>query len=75
LIGPYVDAWLRVHPGDLKTARGFLEAFEPHLHTACIGSISEVFDALAPYHARGCVAQAWSVAEILRAWVKTEVKS
>jgi predicted glycogen debranching enzyme len=75
LIGPFVDAWLRVHPGDLKTARGFLVAFEPHLHTACIGSISEVFDALAPYLARGCVAQAWSVAEVLRAWVKTDAKS
>ncbi|HET6324090.1 MAG TPA: amylo-alpha-1,6-glucosidase [Planctomycetaceae bacterium] len=74
LIGPFVDAWLRVHPGDLKTARGFLAAFEPHLHTACIGSISEVFDARAPYIARGCVAQGWSIAEVLRVWVKTESK-
>jgi predicted glycogen debranching enzyme len=72
LIGPFVDAWLRVHPDDLKTARNFLSAFEPHLHTACIGSISEVFDAQAPYLARGCVAQGWSVAEALRVWVKTE---
>jgi predicted glycogen debranching enzyme len=75
LIGPFVDAWLRVHPGDLKTARGFLAAFEPHLHSACIGSISEVFDARAPFYPRGCVAQAWSVAEVLRAWVKTEPKA
>jgi glycogen debranching enzyme len=75
LIGPFVDAWLRVHPGDLKTAREFLAAFEPHLHSACIGSISEVFDARPPYHPRGCVAQAWSVAEVLRAWVKTEPKA
>jgi predicted glycogen debranching enzyme len=74
LIGPFVDAWLRVHPGDLKTARGFLAAFEPHLHTAGIGSISEVFDARAPYYPRGCIAQAWSVAEVLRVWVKTEPK-
>jgi predicted glycogen debranching enzyme len=72
LIGPFVDAWLRVHPGDLKTARGFLATFEPHLHAACIGSISEVCDAKAPFFPRGCVAQAWSVAEVLRAWVKTE---
>jgi glycogen debranching enzyme len=72
LIGPFVDAWLRVHPGDLKTARGFLAAFEPHLHAACIGSISEVCDAKAPFYPRGCVAQAWSVAEVLRAWAKTE---
>jgi predicted glycogen debranching enzyme len=74
LIGPFVDAWLRVHPGDFKTARGFLAAFEPHLHAACIGSISEVCDAKAPFLPRGCVAQAWSVAEVLRAWVKTESK-
>ena len=38
---------------------------------ACIGSISEIFDAEAPYTPRGCIAQAWSVAEVLRAWVKT----
>jgi glycogen debranching enzyme len=42
-----------------------------HLDDACIGSISEVFDAEAPYTPRGCVAQAWSVAEVLRCWVKT----
>jgi predicted glycogen debranching enzyme len=75
LIGPFVDAWLRVHPNDLATARGFLAAFPAHLHTACIGSISEVFDARAPFYPRGCVAQAWSVAEVLRAWVKTEPKA
>ncbi|HUE14779.1 MAG TPA: amylo-alpha-1,6-glucosidase [Planctomycetaceae bacterium] len=72
LIGPFVDAWLRVHPQDRKTARGFLAAFEPHMNGACVGSISEVFDAESPYIARGCIAQAWSVAEVLRAWVKTE---
>jgi len=71
LIGPFVDAWLKVHPGDLRRARQFLEGFVPHLGEACIGSISEVFDAEAPYTARGCIAQAWSVAEVLRAWVKT----
>jgi predicted glycogen debranching enzyme len=71
LIGPMVDAWLKVHPGDRETARGFLEGFRAHLGEACIGSISEIFDAEAPYSPRGCVAQAWSVAEVLRAWVKT----
>jgi predicted glycogen debranching enzyme len=74
LLGPFVDAWLRVHPDDRKTARRFLEAFKPHLHTACIGSISEVFDACAPFVPRGCIAQAWSVAEVLRAWVKTRLE-
>jgi predicted glycogen debranching enzyme len=71
LIGPYIDAWLRVHPGETKQARTFLAGFVPHLGEACLGSISEVFDAEAPYLPRGCVAQAWSVAEVLRCWVKT----
>jgi predicted glycogen debranching enzyme len=71
LIGPFVDAWLRVHPDDTATARGFLEGFIPHLDEFCLGSIAEIFDAEEPYFPRGCVAQAWSVAEVLRAWVKT----
>jgi predicted glycogen debranching enzyme len=71
LIGPYVDAWMRVHPGNPSGARKFLEGFIPHLGEACLGSISEVFDAEEPYTPRGCVAQAWSVAEVLRCWVKT----
>ncbi|MBY0524190.1 MAG: amylo-alpha-1,6-glucosidase [Gemmataceae bacterium] len=71
LIGPFVDAWLRVHPGDRAKAREFLTGFVDHLNEACAGSISEIFDAEAPYTPRGCVAQAWSVAEVLRCWVKT----
>jgi predicted glycogen debranching enzyme len=71
LIGPFVDAWLKLHPGDLARARTFLDGFVPHLGEACIGSISEVFDAEAPYTPRGCVAQAWSAAEVLRCWIKT----
>ena len=51
--------------------RRFLEGFDKHLSEACLGSISEIFDAEPPYHPRGCCAQAWSVAEVLRAWVKT----
>jgi predicted glycogen debranching enzyme len=71
LIGPFVDAWLRVHPDDRAGARQLLEGFRAHLGDACIGSISEVFDAEPPYTPRGCIAQAWSVAEVLRAWLKT----
>ncbi|HEX3559116.1 MAG TPA: amylo-alpha-1,6-glucosidase [Pyrinomonadaceae bacterium] len=71
LIGPFVDAWLKVHPDDRAGARRFLEAFVAHLDEACIGSISEVFDAVEPFAPRGCIAQAWSVAEVLRCWVKT----
>ena len=71
LIGPYVDAWMKVHPEDLASAHRLLQGFVPHLDRACIGSISEVFDAEPPYTPRGCIAQAWSIAEVLRAWVKT----
>jgi predicted glycogen debranching enzyme len=71
LIGPFVDAWMRVHPNRSLDARRFLTGFLPHLDDACIGSISEIFDAQPPYTPRGCVAQAWSVAEVLRCWVKT----
>ncbi len=71
LIGPFIDCWLKVHPDDLAGARRHLEGFIPHLNEACIGSISEIFDAEPPFAPRGCIAQAWSVAEVLRCWVKT----
>jgi predicted glycogen debranching enzyme len=70
LVGPFVDAWLKVYPEDERGARHAVEGFLAHLDDACIGSISEVFDADAPFTPRGCVAQAWSVAEVLRVWVK-----
>lgn len=72
LIGPFIDAWVKAYPEDRKGARRFLEGlvaaprYEP-----CLGSINEIFDAEAPFTARGCVAQAWSVAEVLRSWVIT----
>src|SRR5688572_20231786 len=66
LIGPFVDAWLKTHGNDAASARRFVEGFVPHLSDACIGTISEVFDAEEPYTPRGCAAQAWSVAEVLR---------
>jgi predicted glycogen debranching enzyme len=72
LIGPFIDAWMKLHPKDKATPRKFLEGFIPHLNDACVGSISEVFDAEAPFTPRGCIAQAWSVAEVLRCWLKTE---
>jgi predicted glycogen debranching enzyme len=71
LIGPFIDAWLKLHPGDHEGARKFLSGFLPHLDESCIGSISEIFDAEAPYTPRGCIAQAWSVAEVLRCFAKT----
>jgi predicted glycogen debranching enzyme len=71
LIGPYVDAWMKVHPEDRSGARQLLGGLLNHLNEACVGSMSEVFDAEAPFIPRGCIAQAWTVAEVLRCWVKT----
>jgi len=68
LIGPYVDALAKVHPE--RCTLDLLQGFEAHLNQACIGSISEIFDAEEPHTPRGCVAQAWSVAEVLRCFAK-----
>jgi predicted glycogen debranching enzyme len=70
LIGPYVEAILRVEANKAKAvaeARRCLHAFETHLSEAGLGSVSEIFDGDAPHHPNGCIAQAWSVAEVLRA--------
>ena len=66
LIGPFLDAWLKVHPGDVAGAERLVAGFDARLEEACVGSISEIFDAESPYVPRGCIAQAWSVAEVLR---------
>lgn len=75
LIGPYVEALLKVEADQAKAveeARRCLHAFDAHLHEAGVGSISEIFDGDAPHHPRGCIAQAWSVAEVLRAKLLVE---
>jgi predicted glycogen debranching enzyme len=74
LIGPFVDAWLKVYPDDRAGARRILDGFAPQLTNACVGSISEIFDAEPPFVPRGCVAQAWSVAEVLRALAMLHAK-
>jgi predicted glycogen debranching enzyme len=71
LIGPFIDAWLKVHPDKREKARGLLAGFEIVVAEAGIGSISEIFDAEPPFTPRGCIAQAWSVAEVLRCLLKT----
>jgi predicted glycogen debranching enzyme len=71
LIGPFVEAWLRAHPEDRALTRHVLDRFWSHLDDACVGSISEIFDAERPFTPRGCIAQGWSVAEVLRALVLT----
>ena len=65
LLGPYVYALISVNDFRDK-AQKVINDFAHHLDEACIGSVSEIFDADAPYHPRGCFAQAWGVAEILR---------
>jgi predicted glycogen debranching enzyme len=64
LIGPFVEAYRKVYPGE--DTEKFLAGFRAHLLEAGIGQISEIFDADPPHTPRGCPAQAWSVAEVLR---------
>jgi glycogen debranching enzyme len=71
LIGPFVSAHLRVYH-DPVLARSFLWPLIQELDAHCVGSLSEIFDGDPPHTPRGCVAQAWTVAEVLRAWKKTE---
>ena len=70
LVGPFVDAWLKVLPDDKAGARKCLDGFAAHLNEAGVGTLSEIFDADQPFTPRGCIAQAWTVAEVLRAWVR-----
>jgi predicted glycogen debranching enzyme len=74
LIGPFVDAWRRVYPDGVQKLRPIAESFARHLTTACVGTISEIFDAEPPYTPRGCCAQAWSVAEALRLMTVLDVR-
>ena len=66
-IGAFAEAHFRVY-GDAAAALAFLRPFEHHLRDACLGSISEIFEGDPPHLPRGAVAQAWGVAEVLRAW-------
>ncbi len=67
LLGPFALAHHRVH-GRPAEAAALLAGIGSHLAEAGVGSVSEIFDGDAPHRPRGCIAQAWSVAEILRAW-------
>lgn len=67
LLGPFIDAWLKTFPDRRHQARAMLRGLHEHLGQAGIGSVSEIFDAEAPFTPRGCIAQAWSVAELIRA--------
>ena len=69
LMGPYITAYTKTfgQRTGRKFASAWLENFQEHLHEACLGQVSEIFEGDAPHLPRGCVAQAWSVAELLRA--------
>lgn len=71
LIGPFVRAHLRVYD-NRRLARSYLLPLIHHLSDHGLGSVSEIFDGDAPFTPRGCFAQAWGVAELLRAWIETQ---
>jgi predicted glycogen debranching enzyme len=71
LLGPFVLAHMRVYKNP-AIARQFLEPMANHLTAHGVGNLSEIFDGNAPMTPRGCIAQAWTVAEVLRAWLATE---
>ncbi|MBI2680176.1 MAG: glycogen debranching enzyme family protein [Candidatus Solibacter usitatus] len=77
LLGPFITAYLTVHgrtPSAQRQAARWIEPFRSHVNSAGLGQISEIFDGDPPHQARGCIAQAWSVAELLRVLVE-EIKS
>ena len=70
LLGPFVLAHLRVY-GDRKAAQSLLEPLGAQISSYGLGTLGEIFDGDAPFTPRGCIAQAWTVAEVLRAWRAT----
>jgi predicted glycogen debranching enzyme len=73
LLGHYIRAYTRLNrrsAASIAYCLGLLEPFRQHLGVACLGNISEVFDGDPPHLPKGCIAQAWSVAEILRTMVE-----
>ena len=73
LLGPFVTAWVKTY-GDnevvRREARLFLDGLSAHIEDGCVGQVSEIFDGQLPHRPRGCFAEAWSVAEPLRALIE-----
>lgn len=67
LLGHFIDAWLHTYPDRIDEAAEFLPPLLDHAANHAAGSVHEIFDAAEPFTPRGCIAQAWSVAELLRA--------
>ena len=74
LLGPFARAHYRAY-GDAAQALSYLDGVADQLREGCIGSVSEIFDADAPHAPRGCFAQAWGVAEPLRAWAEISAQA
>jgi predicted glycogen debranching enzyme len=73
LMGPFITAYIRAHRNNRaarERAAEWIAQFSEHLSEAGIGQVSEIADAEPPHRPRGCFAQAWSVAELLRAAVE-----
>jgi predicted glycogen debranching enzyme len=73
LLGPFVTAWVKTYGNSAavrRDARMFLEGLSEHLEDGCVGQVSEIFDGQLPHRPRGCFAEAWSVAEPLRALIE-----
>ncbi len=69
LLGPFALAHYRVYQ-DREAALRFLEPLGRQIYSSGLGTLSEIFDGHAPFTPRGCISQAWTVAEVLRAWKK-----
>jgi predicted glycogen debranching enzyme len=67
LLGPFALAHYRVYH-DRQAALRFLEPLGSQIYASGLGTLSEIFDGDPPFTPRGCIAQAWTVAEVLRAW-------
>ena len=72
LMGPFITAYVKTfgRKAGQDFANEWLSQFQAHLNEACLGQVSEIFDGVHPYSPRGCLAQAWSVAELLRAAIE-----
>jgi len=73
LIGPFIEGYLKVHGFTAESKKQAAEFIKPLMHhlceQACLGQVSEIFDGDPPHKPRGCIAQAWSVAELIRAYL------
>jgi predicted glycogen debranching enzyme len=75
LLGPYVDAIIKLNDKKGKAeATELINTFFTHLDEACVGSVSEIFDAESPHYPKGCVAQAWGVGEVLRVCLEYQLQ-